>query len=84
MGNPEVSANSKKRQRAPNQTTVTFSCSKALKEQIRTAAHAEHRSMSNWIAYRLEEAASRMSIPQPALRRVAEDTAPYAADNKSG
>jgi len=43
-------------QRAVDQTTITFSCSKKLKKAIQTAADNERRSVSNWIVCRLEDA----------------------------
>jgi hypothetical protein len=45
-----------KQQRASDQTTVTFSCSKKLKIRVDHAADADRRSVSNWIVCRLEEA----------------------------
>ena len=45
-----------KRQRAADQTTITFSCSKQLKDQIQDAATADRRSVSNWICCQLEDA----------------------------
>jgi hypothetical protein len=46
----------KQQQRAADQTTVTFSCSKQLRQQVKVASAADRRSVSNWIVCRLEEA----------------------------
>ena len=43
-------------QRAADQTTVTFSCSKKLKEDIQSVSDRDRRSVSNWIVCRLEDA----------------------------
>jgi len=50
-----------KQMRADDQTTVTFSCSKGLKDQIQNAAASERRSVSNWIVCRLEDAIIAMN-----------------------
>ncbi len=45
----------KKHDRAADQTAVTFSLPKALKDQIEAAAAADRRSKSNWIVLALEQ-----------------------------
>jgi uncharacterized protein (DUF1778 family) len=70
----------RKQKRAEGQTTVTLSCSHELKEKIRSAADVEHRSISNWVVYRIEQAlsdAAALEASPPKLRRVAEDRSEY-------
>jgi hypothetical protein len=55
-------------QRAADQTTVTFSCAKQLRQRVRRAAAAERRSVSNWIVCRLEEALAAPGREKPTHR----------------
>jgi uncharacterized protein (DUF1778 family) len=62
-----------KQMRAEDQTTVTFSCSKELKDMIQNAAALERRSVSNWIVCRLEDALIAMNEQgiDPAAKKAA-------------
>lgn len=70
-----------KPQRAPDQTTITFSCPAQLKEQMREAAASEHRSLSNWIVCRLSDAVRQMEsgAASGGALRAAENRSRYAA-----
>lgn len=50
------------RQRKPENTTISFSCSKKLLEQIDEAAQQERRTRSNWIVYNLERAIAAQRV----------------------
>ena len=72
----------KKRQRAEDQTTITFSCSKELKDALRRAADADRRSLSNWIVYQLERELTYDQGGEHQALRVAEPKSEYGTPKK--
>jgi len=51
-----MSSSDTKKQRSIGNTTVSFSCSVALKKALQEAAAAERRTLSNWVVLKLEQA----------------------------
>jgi metal-responsive CopG/Arc/MetJ family transcriptional regulator len=65
-------------ERAPDQRSVSFSCSKKLVSEIDDLAAVEKRSRSNWIVKELEELVrQRLADKITVLPKVAEEPACY-------